>query len=75
MTRPVGVFATGGRRFVCEECRLPFAPHTGGLCPECGLTYCDAHFFGRFALLQRWLGRERPCVACRERRTTTGDSV
>lgn len=75
MARSVGVFATGGRRFVCEECRLPFAPHTGGLCSECGQTYCDAHFFGRFALLHRWWGRDRPCVACRERHVTKGDAV
>jgi hypothetical protein len=73
MTRSVGVFATEGRRFVCEECRLPFAPHTGGLCRVCGNTYCDAHFFGRFSLLQRWLGRDRPCVACREHQPAKED--
>ncbi len=65
MTRSVGIFATDGRRFVCDECRLPFQPHTGGLCSVCGQTLCDEHLFGRFALLQRWLGRERPCVRCR----------
>ena len=73
MTRSVGIFATEGRRFVCEECRLPFAPHTGGLCTVCGQTFCDEHFYGRFALMQRWLGRERPCVHCRSTAPAAGD--
>lgn len=65
MSGHAGIFTTEGRRFVCDECRLPFPPHTGGLCAACGRTLCDDHLFGRFALWQRWLGRTRPCVRCR----------
>lgn len=50
----------------CDECRVPFDPVKGGVCPRCGRLLCGEHFYGSFLRrLQGIVGGRPACVRCR----------
>lgn len=53
----------------CDECRAPFDPVHGGVCPQCKRLLCPEHMYGSlWRRLQAMAGGRPRCVACREGR-------
>ncbi|HEX5582024.1 MAG TPA: hypothetical protein VFX39_10625, partial [Gemmatimonadaceae bacterium] len=55
----------------CDECRLPFDPVRGGVCPRCRRLLCGTHYYGSIlSRLQGMLGMVPLCPRCRATRDT-----
>ncbi|HEY0972525.1 MAG TPA: hypothetical protein VGE02_16260 [Gemmatimonadales bacterium] len=53
----------------CDECRMPFDPVRGGVCPRCRRLLCGRHYYGSFlSRLQGMLGMVPLCPRCRAAR-------
>lgn len=50
----------------CDECRLPFDPVSGGVCPRCRRLLCGRHYYGSLgSRLKAFLGMVPLCPRCR----------
>ena len=50
----------------CDECRTPFDPVRGGVCPQCRRLLCGEHYYGGLLpRLQALVGRVPRCPRCR----------
>ena len=57
----------------CDECRLPFDPVRGGVCPRCRRLLCGTHYYGSIlSRLQGMLGMVPLCPRCRAVRRAGG---
>lgn len=69
----VPIFQKSIFRTECDECNVPFAVNTGGVCEQCRRILCSKHLHGSIThkLLIAFGGR-MICVRCRAGETPGG---